>query len=203
MKQHVGRQILVVFTLALSSVLASQSIAYASGVSVSGGGVVSGDLGTTSQLGFTASSSGGEFLCVMAGRSGGFSFGPWASIAQMRVHGTVIGPVTISGGVASFSGTATIHVVGRSLESGDILTATVPNVPFTSLQTAGGAGVATHRLEVTLDGSVVAFPDLSAQADGTETVLTGPLVDQAALYGVLAQLEALGLELLELHRTGG
>jgi hypothetical protein len=47
------------------------------------------------------------------------------------------------------------------------------------------------------------FPDLSAQADGTETVLTGPLVDQAALYGVLAQLEALGLELLELRRTGG
>ena len=50
---------------------------------------------------------------------------------------------------------------------------------------------------------LVAFPDLSAQADGTETVLTGPLVDPAALYGVLAQLEALGLELLELHRTGG
>jgi hypothetical protein len=50
---------------------------------------------------------------------------------------------------------------------------------------------------------LVAFPDLSAQADGTETVLTGPLVDQAALYGVLAQIEALGLELLEVHRTGG
>ncbi len=53
------------------------------------------------------------------------------------------------------------------------------------------------------DMLLVAFPDLSAQADGAETVLTGPLVDQAALYGVLAQLEALGLELLELHRTGG
>jgi hypothetical protein len=53
------------------------------------------------------------------------------------------------------------------------------------------------------DMLLVAFPDLRAQADGTETVLTGPLVDQAALYGVLAQLEALGLELLELHRTGG
>ena len=48
-----------------------------------------------------------------------------------------------------------------------------------------------------------AFPDLRAQADGTETVLTGPLADQAALYGVLAQFEALGLELLELRRTGG
>jgi hypothetical protein len=60
------------------------------------------------------------------------------------------------------------------------------------------------RVRGRLDGMLLdAFPDLSAQADGTETVLTGPLVDQAALYGVLAQLEALGLELLELHRTGG
>ena len=48
-----------------------------------------------------------------------------------------------------------------------------------------------------------AFPDLRAQAHGTETVLTGPLADQAALYGLLAQMEALGLELLEVRRTGG
>jgi hypothetical protein len=46
-----------------------------------------------------------------------------------------------------------------------------------------------------------AFPDLRAQARGTETVLTGPLADQAALYGLLAQLEALGLELLEVRRA--
>jgi hypothetical protein len=45
-----------------------------------------------------------------------------------------------------------------------------------------------------------AFPDLGAQAHGTETVLSGPLADQAALYGLLAQLEALGLELLEVRR---
>ena len=37
-----------------------------------------------------------------------------------------------------------------------------------------------------------AFPDLRAQADGTETVLTGPLADQAALYGVLAQIRSAG-----------
>jgi hypothetical protein len=47
-----------------------------------------------------------------------------------------------------------------------------------------------------------AFPDLRAQAHGTETVLTGPLADQAALYGLLAQFEALGLELLEVRRAG-
>ena len=45
------------------------------------------------------------------------------------------------------------------------------------------------------------FPGLQAQADGAETVLTGALSDQAALYGLLAQIEALGLELLELRRT--
>ena len=46
-----------------------------------------------------------------------------------------------------------------------------------------------------------AFPELQAQADGAETVLAGALPDQAALYGLLAQIETLGLELLELRRT--
>jgi hypothetical protein len=45
-----------------------------------------------------------------------------------------------------------------------------------------------------------AFPDLHVQANGAKTVLTGALPDQAALHGVLAQIEALGLELLELRR---
>ena len=46
-----------------------------------------------------------------------------------------------------------------------------------------------------------AFPALQACADGNDTVLTGMLADQAALYGVLAEAEALGLELIELHRV--
>jgi hypothetical protein len=45
-----------------------------------------------------------------------------------------------------------------------------------------------------------AFPALDAQVHGEDTVLTGVLADQAALYGALAQLEALGLELLEVRR---
>jgi hypothetical protein len=47
---------------------------------------------------------------------------------------------------------------------------------------------------------LAAFPDLSAQTEGEDTALTGTLADQAALYGVLAQIEALGLELLEVRR---
>ena len=42
-----------------------------------------------------------------------------------------------------------------------------------------------------------AFPTLAASRSGQDTVLTGSLPDQAALYGVIHQLEALGLELLE------
>jgi hypothetical protein len=48
---------------------------------------------------------------------------------------------------------------------------------------------------------LAAFPMLSAEAQGSETVLAGALADQAALYGVLARIEALGLELIEVHRV--
>lgn len=45
-----------------------------------------------------------------------------------------------------------------------------------------------------------AFPTLHAEASAGETVLSGALRDEAALHGVLAQIEALGLVLLELRR---
>jgi hypothetical protein len=45
-----------------------------------------------------------------------------------------------------------------------------------------------------------AFPDLHAQVEGEDTLLTGALPDQAALHGVLTRIEALGLELLEVRR---
>ena len=46
---------------------------------------------------------------------------------------------------------------------------------------------------------LVAFPGLRADTRDGETVLSGALPDQAALYGVLAQIEALGLKLLEVR----
>lgn len=44
-----------------------------------------------------------------------------------------------------------------------------------------------------------AFPAMSWQQQGPETVLTGVL-DRPALYGVLAEIEALGLDLLEVRQ---
>ena len=45
-----------------------------------------------------------------------------------------------------------------------------------------------------------AFPSMAYQMMGGETVLTGWLEDRSALFGVLAQIEGLGLELLELRQ---
>lgn len=146
--------------------LMQQTPALASaGPRVSGGGIVDGALGTTSQLGFNASSSGGQFLCVMAGRSGGFPFGPWASIQQMRVEGPVdAGSLSIAAdGSATFGGKATIHVVGKT-SSGELLTMTLTGISYTSWQTAGGAGVAMHRLGVELGGPTTYFGPASLRS---------------------------------------
>jgi hypothetical protein len=44
-----------------------------------------------------------------------------------------------------------------------------------------------------------AFPAMAWQHHRAHTVLTG-LLDRSALYGVLAEIEALGLELLEVRQ---
>jgi len=41
---------------------------------------------------------------------------------------------------------------------------------------------------------------IAAYSAQGQAVLTGVLVDQAALYGVLAQAEGLGLELIDVRR---
>ena len=44
-----------------------------------------------------------------------------------------------------------------------------------------------------------AFPAMAPHHHGTHTVLTG-LLDRSALYGVLAEIDALGLDLLEVRQ---
>jgi len=46
-----------------------------------------------------------------------------------------------------------------------------------------------------------AFPAMSPHHHGAHTVLTGRL-DRSALYGVLAEIDALGLDLLEVRQLG-
>jgi hypothetical protein len=42
-----------------------------------------------------------------------------------------------------------------------------------------------------------------SELKGSETVLTGLIEDRSALFGVVGQIEALGLELLELRQIRG
>jgi len=61
-----------------------------------------------------------------------------------------------------------------------------------------------RRYEIRVRGPIgptmmQAFPTLTLIRRGQDTLLTGPLPDQSALYGVIHQLQALGLELLEIR----
>ena len=56
------------------------------------------------------------------------------------------------------------------------------------------------RIDGHLGATVLsAFPAMAPHHHGAHTVLTG-LLDRSALYGVLAEIEALGLDLLELRK---
>jgi hypothetical protein len=45
------------------------------------------------------------------------------------------------------------------------------------------------------------FDRLTASVEPVETVVHGPLQDQAALNGLLARLEAFGIQVIEVRRT--
>jgi len=63
------------------------------------------------------------------------------------------------------------------------------------------AAVYTIRIHGHLGATVLsAFPALVPERHGADTVLTG-LLDRSALFGVLAEVEALGLDLLEIRQV--
>ena len=66
------------------------------------------------------------------------------------------------------------------------------------------SGGEPRRYEIRVRGPIgptimQAFPTLADGRSGQDTLLVGSLPDQCALYGVIHQLEALGLQLLEIR----
>ncbi len=62
-------------------------------------------------------------------------------------------------------------------------------------------GLYTIRIGGRLGATALsAFPSMVPELQGSETVLTGLLADRSALFRVLGQIEALGLDLLELRQ---
>lgn len=50
------------------------------------------------------------------------------------------------------------------------------------------------------DLPLLSFPTMPCETKSGETVLTGLVEDRSALFGVLGQIEALGIDLLELRQ---
>ncbi len=69
-----------------------------------------------------------------------------------------------------------------------------------------GAAVRPFYYEIRIAGVVppealLDFDRLTASVEPVETVLQGPLLDQAALHGLLARLEIFGVQVLEVRRV--
>jgi hypothetical protein len=65
--------------------------------------------------------------------------------------------------------------------------------------------VATRTYAIRVRGDLApatlnALPELHGEPYGADTILTGELVDRSAFYGLVARLDALGLDLLEVRR---
>src|SRR5580704_15264718 len=68
-----------------------------------------------------------------------------------------------------------------------------------------GAAVTSSYYEIRVAGvlppeALVDFDRLSASVEPVETLLHGPIQDQAALHGLLARLEAFGVQVIEVRR---
>ena len=71
-----------------------------------------------------------------------------------------------------------------------------------------GAGVPSSYYEIRVSGTLppealLDFDRLSASVEPVETVVHGPIQNQAALNGLLARLEEFGIQVLEIRRLHG
>ena len=68
-----------------------------------------------------------------------------------------------------------------------------------------GAAVSSSYYEIRVAGvlppeALLDFDRLTASVEPVETVVHGPIQDQAALQGLLARLESCGIQVLEIRR---
>jgi voltage-gated potassium channel len=132
----------------------------------------------------------------------------YGDVVPHSTEGRVIGAVVMLTGVAFLAvitGAITAALIesarrnGRSPQWGDS-----PSPPGTG----GSAGMDDYEIRVrgrVTPALLARFENMRSDVEPVETVLHGPLADQAALHGVISLIQALGLELIEVRKlpTGG
>lgn len=69
-----------------------------------------------------------------------------------------------------------------------------------TVRVVSSAGYEIHIKGRVSEQLLTAFEGMDASVQSVETVLRGPVRDQAALHGLLDRIQALGLELIEVRR---
>jgi hypothetical protein len=142
--------------------------------------------------------------------------GLWWSLQTVTTvgYGDVVPHTTegrVIGGVVMLTGVAFIAVITSAVTAMLIESARQRRSPewgdSTSPRDAGGSD-GMDEYEIRVRGRVTPallarFENMRSDVEPVETVLHGPLEDQAALHGVISLIQALGLELVEVRKLPG
>jgi voltage-gated potassium channel len=138
--------------------------------------------------------------------------GIWWSLQTVTTvgYGDVVPHSTegrVIGGVVMLTGVAFIAVITSAVTAGLIESARRRSPEWgdsTSPRDAGGSeGMDDYEIRVrgrVTPALLARFENMRSDVEPVETVLHGPLEDQAALHGVISLIQALGLELVEVRK---
>jgi hypothetical protein len=130
----------------------------------------------------------------------------YGDVVPHRTEGRVIGGVVMLTGVA-FIAVITSAVTAALIESARRKRRSPEWGDSASPRDAGGSD-GMDEYEIRVRGRVTPallarFENMRSDVEPVETVLHGPLEDQAALHGVISLIQALGLDLVEVRKLPG
>jgi hypothetical protein len=127
----------------------------------------------------------------------------YGDIVPHRTEGRVIGGIVMLTGVA-FIAVITSAVTAALIESARRRQRSPEWGDSASPAGAGGSdGMDEYEIKVrgrVTPALLARFENMRSDVEPVETVLHGPLEDQAALHGVISLIQALGLELVEVRK---
>ena len=126
----------------------------------------------------------------------------YGDIVPERTEGRIIAGVVMLSGVA-FIAVITSAVTAALIESARRRRSPEWGDPTSPRDAGGSDGMDDYEIRVrgrVTPALLARFENMRSDVEPVETVLHGPLEDQAALHGVISLIQALGLELVEVRK---